>query len=137
MASGKKHSGQRGPSQRQLMVGETMRQALSDMLLREDIYIPGTNETLRITVSEVRISPDMHNATVFVMPLAGKDKNTCMKALDDLAPQLRSMLARRVSLRVVPRLTFRMDESFENAATVNMLLNQSNVRRDTIPETEE
>lgn len=108
-------------SQRQLQVGETLRHALSEIFLREDFY--GMNgETLSVTISEVRISPDLHNATVFFMPLGGKEKETTVKILHDVTPKIRSLIAKMVRLRHVPELYFKLDETFDNAARMNELI---------------
>ena len=77
------------PSQRQLKVGETVRHALSDVFMREDIYNPTTYSEINITVSEVRISPDLRNATVFVMPLGGSNQEETVAVINQMAPQLR------------------------------------------------
>ena len=85
------------PSQRQLKVGEELRHALSDIFIREDFYT-AEGKTLKVTVSEVRISPDLKNATVFVMPLGGKDLEKTLSALKELALEIRHHLKKRILL---------------------------------------
>lgn len=100
-----------------------LRHALSDMFLRGDFYGP-KGETFSVTVSEVRVSPDLRNATIFFMPLGGKDKELVLKQLSGIAPYIRSLLSKAVELRFVPALYFKLDDSFENAAKVDALLKQ-------------
>lgn len=126
---GRQHHGGKGPSQRQLKVGELIRHALSDIFLRGDFYGPD-RESLSVTVSEVRVSPDLRNATVYFMPLAGKDKEKTTQQLNDLAGVLRSEVTRRVELRFSPALYFKLDESYENALKMEMLLNSPRVAKD-------
>jgi ribosome-binding factor A len=112
----------KGPSQRQLRVGETLRHALSDILFREDFFDPDL-ENVSITISEISISPDLSNARVYTMPLGGVNVEVVLPALNRLAPKIQSMVAQRVHLRRAPRLKFLLDESFENAARMNVLFN--------------
>lgn len=85
-----------------------------------------------ITVSEVRISPDLKNATAYVMPLAGSNKETVMAALKDNASRLRGMVTRKIILRTSPRIAFKLDTSFEEANRINLLLNSERVRADVL-----
>lgn len=119
----------RAPSQRQLKVGELIRHALSDIFLRGDFYVKGM-ENLSVTVSEVRVSPDLRNATVFFMPLAGKDKEKVVQQMNDAAPYLRSEVTRRIDLRFSPALFFKLDESYETALKMELLLNSPKVAKD-------
>lgn len=112
----------KGPSQRQLRVGETLRHTLSDILFREDFFDPDL-ENVSITISEISISPDLSNARVYTMPLGGVNVEVVLPALNRLAPKIQSMVAQRVHLRRAPRLKFLLDESFENAARMNVLFN--------------
>ena len=112
----------KGPSQRQLRVGETLRHALSDILFREDFFDPDL-ENVSITISEISISPDLSNARVYTMPLGGERSDTVLPALNRLAPVLQREVAGRVHLRRVPRLKFLLDDSFENAARLNVAFN--------------
>jgi len=120
-----------GPSQRQLKVGEEVRHVLSEALMRGDFYDPDTRATIgNITVSEVRISPDLRNATVYVMPLGGENQTESVKRLERLSPQLRSMIAGKIRLRNLPVLTFRLDKTFDNATEIDQLLRRPEVKRD-------
>ncbi len=119
-----------GPSQRQLKVGETVRHALSDVFIREEIYNPNDYSEIKLTVSEVRISPDLRNATVFIMPLGGKNQDEVVAVVNHLAPQLRHQLSKRVALKRLPNLFFKLDDSFNQAGHINDLLNDPKVKQD-------
>lgn len=118
-----------GPSQRQLRVGELVRHALADILARGDLSDPALARVL-ITVPEVRMSPDLKIATCFVMPLGGKDPKAAIDALATNAKPLRGEIARRVELKYVPELRFRIDTSFEEGARIDALLRSPQVQRD-------
>ena len=118
-----------GPSQRALRVGELMRHALADMLTRGEIHDP-VIEGHMITVPEVRMSPDLKLATVYVMPLGGRDVNDVVEALDRNKRFLRGELGRRVNLKFAPDLRFRIDERFDEAARIDRLLQSPEVQRD-------
>jgi len=118
-----------GPSQRQLRVGELVRHALSDILSRGDLPDPALSKVI-ITVPEVRMSPDLKIATCFVMPLGGKDHKAAIDALATNAKPLRGEIARRVELKYVPELRFRIDTSFEEGARIDALLRSPVVARD-------
>lgn len=125
------------PSQRQLRVGEQIRHALSGPLQRGDLRDP-TLEGLSITVTEVRISPDLRNATAFVVPLGGQlpdsmGRDDLIDALDRAAPYLRSLIGSAVRLRYTPHLGFRIDTSFDEGAKIDRLLASDAVRRDLTP----
>ena len=109
-----------GPSQRQLRVGETLRHALSEVLMREDFFDPDLTN-VSITISEISVSPDLSNARVYTMPLGGVNVDVVLPALNRLAPVLQSHVAKKVHLRHTPRLQFLLDDSFETAARVNKL----------------
>ena len=110
----------KGPSQRQLRVGETLRHALSEILMREDFFDPDL-ANVSITISEITVSPDLANARVYTMPLGGVNIEVVLPALNRLAPLIQSFVAKKVHLRRTPRLRFLLDESFENAARMNEL----------------
>ncbi len=118
-----------GPSQRQLRVGELVRHALSDILARGDLPDPALAKVV-ITVPEVRMSPDLKIATCYVMPLGGKDPKAAIDALATNAKPLRGEIARRVELKFVPELRFRIDTSFEEGARIDALLRLPQVQRD-------
>ncbi len=120
------------PSQRQLRVGELVRHALSNALARGETRDPALDGVV-ITVPEVRMSPDLKIATVYVMPLGGGDREGLVKALARDAKLLRREVAGRVSLKYMPELRFRMDETFDEAARIDRLLDSDTVRRDLDP----
>ncbi|MGE0754356.1 MAG: 30S ribosome-binding factor RbfA, partial [Alphaproteobacteria bacterium] len=82
------------------------------------------------TVSEVRVSPDLKNATAYVMPLAGNQKEELLMELQEFAPEIRHLVSKRVKLRHAPRIHFRLDQSFEEAERINGLLKDPQVARD-------
>ncbi len=118
-----------GPSQRQLRVGELIRHAIADVLVRGEIIDDVITRHV-VTVPEVRLSPDLKVATVYVMPLGGKDGEAVIKALASHAKYLRGLVARRVTLKFVPQFRFRLDDTFDYASKVDTLLRQREVARD-------
>jgi ribosome-binding factor A len=118
-----------GSSQRQLRVGELMRHALAEMLIRGDVHDP-VLEGHMITVPEVRMTPDLRLATIYVMPLGGRDQNEVVAALDRNKKFLRGALARSVNLKFAPEIRFRVDERFEEAERIEKLLRTPAVRQD-------
>ena len=118
-----------GRSVRLLRVGEQVRHALSDILMRGDVH----DETLAshmVSVSEVRMSPDLRHATAFVMPLLGSDAEAVLKALRTHTAYLQSEVAKRVNLKYAAKLKFRSDESFDEGARIDALLRSPIVARD-------
>lgn len=124
--------GPAGQSQRQLRVGEELRHALSAILARHEAADPVLQEAV-ITVTEVRVSPDLRNATAFVMPLGGAHVPEVMSALARSASFLRGLLAKAVPLRYAPMIHFELDTSFEHASRIDALLHQPEVVRDLAP----
>jgi|SRR3954463_14218597 ribosome-binding factor A len=118
-----------GPSQRQLRVGELIRHAVADMLSRGDVHDPVIEGHL-ITVPEVRMSPDLRLATVYVMPLGGKDEQEVVAALERNKKFLRGEIAHRVNLKFAPEIRFRVDERFDEAERIEKILRTPEVRRD-------
>ncbi|MPZ57060.1 MAG: 30S ribosome-binding factor RbfA [Rhizobiales bacterium] len=118
-----------GPSQRALRVGELVRHALADMLTRGDVHDPVLEGRL-ITVPEVRMSPDLRLATIYVMPLGGKCGNDVVAALDRHKRYLRGEIARRVNLKFAPDLRFRIDDRFDEVERIEKLLRTPEVQRD-------
>src|ERR1700680_854068 len=110
-----------GPSQRQLRVGELVRHELSELFTRGDVHDPVIQKHL-ITVPEVRMSPDLQLATIYVMPLGGRDLDEVLAALDRNKKYLRGMIARRVNLKFAPEIQFRADERFDEAERIEKLL---------------
>ncbi|MCE3232158.1 MAG: ribosome-binding factor [Rickettsiaceae bacterium] len=113
----------KAPGQRQLRVGEELRHALSDIFLQGTLYEPEL-AGISITVPEVRVSPDLRNATAFVFPLAGKAPDGFLATLNRISPQINHMVAGRVKLRFAPRIIFKMDNSFEVAHNIENLMNK-------------
>jgi ribosome-binding factor A len=118
-----------GASQRQLRVGELVRHALADMLIRGEVHDP-VLEGHMITVPEVRMSGDLRLATIYVMPLAGRDAEPVVAALERNMKFLRGEIARRVNLKFAPEIRFRIDERFDEAERIEKLLRTPAVRRD-------
>jgi ribosome-binding factor A len=117
------------PSQRQRRVGELIRHALSDMLTRGAIH----DEVLAthvVTVPEVRMSPDLRLATVYIVPLGGKDVEPVLAALDRHKRFIRGEIAHAVNLKFAPDIRFMKDESFDEASRIDRLLDSPKVRRD-------
>jgi ribosome-binding factor A len=121
--------GSRAPSQRQLRVGELVRHALAEILQRGDIHDPAFEGTV-VTVPEVQMTPDLKLATVYVMPLGGKDGDEIVEAFERNKRFLRGEIGRRVELRYAPDLTFRLDTSFDEAARIDALLRSPDVKKD-------
>src|ERR1041384_8707438 len=118
-----------GPSQRQLRVGELIRHALAEMLSRGDVHDPMI-EGHMITVPEVRMTADLRLATIYVMPLGGKDEKEVVAALERNKKFLRGELAHRVNLKFAPEIRFRVDERFAEAERIEKILRTPEVRRD-------
>jgi ribosome-binding factor A len=109
------------PSQRQLRVGEEIRHALVRILARHELRDPDLAD-VNITVTEVRVSPDLKNATAFVSPFGGGDAATLARACDRAAGYFRAQLAREVPLRHVPTVGFEPDRTFDHAERIDALL---------------
>jgi ribosome-binding factor A len=125
-----------GPSQRQLRAGELVRHALVDILREEEIH----DEALAgvsVTVSEVRMSPDLRHATCFVEPLGGVHAREVVDALNRHARFLRGVLGRRIEAKFTPDLRFMHDESFDEAERMERLFDDPRVRRDLEADPEE
>jgi len=120
--SRRRNSGNDGSaSQRQLRVGEELRHALARLLERGVLRDPAL-VGLSITVTEVRVSPDLKNATAFVTPLGGTGGAEAVKALNHAGAHLRGLIASEVRLRHTPRLGFLLDTSFDNASRIERVL---------------
>ena len=123
------HSNSGEPSQRMLRVAELIRHSMAELLARGNVLDP-VLETNVVTVPRVRMSPDLKLATIFVMPLGGQNANEVIAALERNKKFLRGEVVRKVNLKFAPDIRFRMDESFENAARIDALLNSPKVRGD-------
>ena len=114
----RKHRSRTGPSQRQLRVGEELRHHLAALLMRQETHIEGL-DTIPITVSEVSVSPDLSNASVYVMTLGGDSLDIVLPTLNVAAPKLGHLIAGKVHLRRLPRLKFFADTSYDNADKIS------------------
>ena len=124
------------PSQRALRVGELVRHALAEMLIRGDVHDPAL-EGRMITVPEVRMAADLRLATIYVMPLGGRDADKVLAALERNKRFLRGEIARHVNLKFAPELRFLIDERFDEAERIEKLLRTPAVRRDLAGEKDE
>jgi ribosome-binding factor A len=122
-----------GGSQRQLRVGETVRHAMAEILSHGSVHDPELEGHI-ITVPEVRMSPDLKLATIYVMPLGGRDIGLVVAALERNKKFLRGELARRVNLKFSPDVRFRVDERFDEAERIEKLLRTPAVQRDLAPD---
>lgn len=134
MRNQKPHRGGRaahaaGPSQRQLRAGELVRHALADILREKDIQDPAM-AGVSVTVTEVRMSPDLKHAICFVQPLGGGNADEVVAILNRATKFVRGRLGRVVDLKFTPDLKFRHDESFDAAAHMNALFAKPEVARD-------
>lgn len=117
------------PTQRQQRVAEEIRHVISMILQRGEIWSEQL-QNIPITISEVRISIDLKNAFVFIMPLCGENIEDTLFALKENSVQIRSLLAKNIHLKTVPRLFFHVDTIFENVDKIERLLNQPHVIQD-------
>jgi len=127
---GKFGSRDKGPTQRQLRVGEMVRHALTQLLQRGEIQDP-LIETTVISISEVAMSPDLKIATAYISPLGVKDGKPVIKALATHAKFIRGRLARSLSqMKYQPNIRFQLDTSFDNYAMIDQILQSPKVKRD-------
>lgn len=131
MARSKGHSPRSGHqrTQRQLRVGEVVRHALVDSLARGDLRDPAL-VGVSVTVTEVRVSPDLRNATVFVMPLGGEQTDEVVEALDRAAPFLRHLIGQSMAMKYLPALSFVADTAFDQSSKIDDLLRSPRVAQD-------
>lgn len=115
-----------GPTQRQLRVGEVVRRALADALMRGETHEPELDGA-SITVSEVRLSPDLKIATAYVMPLGGVNGQETAKALARAKGELRRIIGKQTQLKFAPDLRFRLDETFDRYDETRRLLSEPRV----------
>jgi ribosome-binding factor A len=126
--SRKSHRGP-GPSQRQLRVGELIRRTLSEILARGEVHDPDLSG-MSITVGEVRASPDLKVATVYVLPLGGEGAEAALAALKRNAAELRRQVAGALTLKYAPDLRFALDDTFDRMDATRRLFARDDVRRD-------
>lgn len=121
----------KAPSQRQLRVAELIRHELAAILSRGEIHDDVLSRYV-ISVTQVRLSPDLKLATCYIMPLGGQDEKPVIAALDSHKRYLRGEIAHRVNLKFAPELRFRRDEAFDEALRIDRLLYSDKVRRDLV-----
>ncbi len=125
----KRFSSSKGPSQRQLRAGELIRHALVEILQREGFRDPAL-AGVSVTVSEVRVSPDLKNASVFASPLGGEHQGEVIDALNHAAPHIRGLLGKKIDLKFTPALKFLSDDTFAEAQRIDAILSRPEVARD-------
>ena len=111
-------------SQRQLRVGELIKQSLGQIFLKDEAKVP-TLETRNITVTEVRMSPDLKNARAYVIPLGGKDAENAVNILTEFSPMIRKALSKKVDMKFLPRVYFVSDKSFDYAERIEKLIQEN------------
>ncbi len=116
-------------SVRVLKVGERVRHILSELLTRQEVH-DDTLSAHSVSVTEVRMSPDLRNASAYVKPLLGEEEEVVLKALRQNTAFLQREVAKRLGLKFAPKLKFRSDESFDEAERIEKLLNHPKVARD-------
>src|SRR5262245_27156901 len=115
-----------GPSQRQLRVGELVRHAMAEMLTRGEIHDDVLAEHV-VTVSEVRMAPDLRLATVYIMPLGGKDPKPVLEALERNRKFIRGEIAQAVNLKFAPEVRFMADDTFDEAQRIDEIFRSPKV----------
>jgi ribosome-binding factor A len=118
-----------GRSPRQLRVGELVRHALAEMLTRGDVHDPVIEKHM-ITIPEVRVTADLRLATVYVMPMGGRDAEEVVAAFERHKKYLRAEIAHRINLKFAPDIRFRVDDRFAEAERIDKLLRSPDVKRD-------
>ena len=108
-------------SQRQLRVGEELRHLISNALLRESFYNQ-IIENNTITITEVNVSPDLKNAKVYIMPLGGENKLEVLDSLNKSNGRIKKLISSNINLRQIPKLQFKIDETFEYAKNIENIL---------------
>jgi ribosome-binding factor A len=122
----------KGPSQRQLRVGELIRRTLSEVLARGDVHDADLNR-MSITVGEVRVTPDLRIATAFVLPLGGEGQDQVVELMARNKGQMRHIIGKKAGLKFAPDLRFRLDDTFDRMDATRRLFEQDDVRRDLNP----
>jgi ribosome-binding factor A len=121
-----------GPSQRQLKVGEEIRHLISDVLRKTDFHHATLGKT-SVSVSEVRMSPDLRHARVYVLPLHGSNSAEIVNALNELAPKIRHVLSKQLTIKFLPKLKFVEDDAFLQASKIDELFHSEHVKQDLKP----
>ena len=112
-------------TQRQLRVGEMIKQALGMLFIRDEAKLPNLS-TKEITVTEVRMSPDLKTAKIFVMPLGGKNADEIIDKLKEFSFVVRKVLSKKIVMKFLPKLYFVKDNSFDYAEKIENLIKQTN-----------
>ncbi len=120
------HHSQGHYSQRQLRVGELVKQNLGELFIRNEAKIPSLNSKL-VTVTEVRMTPDLKTARVYVIPLGGEDMKETVRILTEYAHLVRKALSKRLDVKFLPKLTFVEDNSFEYAEKIERIIKENKV----------
>jgi len=111
-------------SQRQLRVGELIKQSLGQIFIRDEAKVPNL-ETKNITVTEVRMSPDLKNAKAYVIPLSGKDTENAVNILTKFSYLIRKALSKKIDMKFLPRVHFVGDKSFDYAEKIEKLIQKN------------
>ena len=111
-------------SQRQLRVGELIKQSLGQIFLRDEAKVPSL-ETRNITVTEVRMSPDLKNAKAYVIPLGGKDTEKIVNVLTEFSYRIRKVLSKKIDMKFLPKVYFVGDKSFDYAEKIEKLIQKN------------
>ena len=111
-------------TQRQLRVGEMIKQSLGQIFLRDEAKVPAI-ETKNITVTEVRMSPDLKNARAYVIPLGGKDTEKTVSILTEFSHLIRKALSKKIDMKFLPRVSFVSDQSFDYAERIEKLIQKN------------
>ena len=111
-------------TQRQLRVGEMIKQSLGQIFLREEAKVPAI-ETKNITVTEVRMSPDLKNARAYVIPLGGKDTDKVVNVLTEFSHLVRKALSKKIDMKFLPKVSFVSDKSFDYAEKIEKLIQKN------------
>ncbi len=118
----KNHKQNNGPTQRQLRVGEQLKHIIAEVLQRGDVQHESLKDTGLLTVTEVRPSPDMRQATAYIVSLEDNNIDDALKALNQESYAFQRELGKQMSMKFTPRIHFKMDDSFENSMRINQLL---------------
>ena len=119
-----KHESDAPFSQRQLRVGELIKQNLGQIFLRDEAKVPSL-ETKNITVTEVRMSPDLKNAKAYVIPLGGKDTEKAVSILTEFSYLIRKALSKKIDMKFMPKVYFVGDKSFDYAEKIEKLIEEN------------
>ena len=112
-------------TQRQLRVGEMIKQALGMLFIRDEAKLPNLS-TKEITVTEVRMTPDLKTATIFIIPLGGKNAEEIVEKLKEFSFVIRKVLSKKIVMKFLPKLYFVKDDSFDYAEKIENLIKQTN-----------